>query len=278
MYINEKNITKLKAMKRHSMSRFAGREIRLYRSYDQGLVMKYHGIRETPGYFEFLMMNYKYGEPQYFIKYPYTNFFVELGSGGASMQGVHEHISCKDPISDIIDPYYYEKKLRKSELEIFRLGERIMMKIGISRHDFLDQVFDSDVLSQEYVQIPDLREVSYAFYSPEFDKYLIVDHSEFNFQYDTMRLFYGDQINGLSILPIENFVRYRDGGTTLFEFEFEGGRYKFFSPSRLGKAEKSKPTLNETELVEFNEADINRFLEQMNILHLQKAEPNGTDH
>ena len=170
MHINEKNLTKLKAMKRHSMSKFADREVRIYRSFDQELVMKYHGNRENPGYYEIAMMNYKYGEPQYFIKYPYTNFFVELGSGGASMNGVHEHITCKNPIADIIEPYYYEKKLQLKKVEIYRFGERIMAQIASFRHDFLDEVTDVDITTQEYVQIPDFREISYAYYSPRYSK------------------------------------------------------------------------------------------------------------
>jgi hypothetical protein len=272
MYINEKNLTKLSAMKRHSMSQFAGREIRLYRSYDKNLVKTYHGNREIPGCYELIMMDYKYGEPRYLIKYPYTNFFVELSGGGGSMNGVHEHIYCSNPIKDIIDPYYYESLLQNQKLEIYRFGERVMLTVDSFRHDFLDQVYGEDILSQEFIKIPDLREISYAYYSPRYGKYLIVDQSEFNFQYETMRLFYGDMKSGLSILPIENFARYRDGGTTHFEFEYEGEKYKFHSPSRLGSDEKKYVTINDSVMSELDENEKDKFLRDLNILHLIKKE------
>lgn len=272
MHINDKNLTKLKAMKRHSMSQFNDREISLYRSYNMDLVKTYHGNRQDPGFYEILMMNLKWGEPQYLIKFPYTDFFVELSDSGSSINGVHEHITCSNPIGDIIDPYFYKEKLDPKKIEIYRFGERIMVKTNFSRHDFLDQIGDINIIDQEYVKIPDLREISYAFYSPRYQKYLIVDHSEFNFQYDSMRLFFGDLTTGLKITKIENFVRYRDGGTTLFEFDYEGERYKFHSPTKLRSTEKIHTTLNDSVIVELDENEKEKFIRDLNILHINKNE------
>jgi hypothetical protein len=272
MHINDKNLTKLKAMKRHSMSQFNDRVILLYRSFDQDLVKTYHGDRKYPGFYEILMMDYAWGEPQYLIKFPYTDFFVELSGSGSSINGVHEHISCSNPIGDIIDPYFYQEKLQPEKIEIYRFGERIMIKTNSFRHDFLDQIEDANISDQEYVKIPELREISYAFYSPQYQKYLIVDHSEFNFQYNTMRLFFGDLTTGMKTPKIENFVRYRDGGTTLFEFDYEGERYKFHSPTKLGSVEKKHTTLNDSVIFELVEIEKERFLRDLNIPHINKKE------
>ena len=277
MYVNEKNLAKLKEFKKHSMSQFADREIKLFRSFDSQLVQKYHGNRENPGWYELIMMNYKYGEPQYLIKYPYTNFFVEIVGGGASINGVHEHITCSHPIKDFIDPYYYEDKLSHEKLEIFRFGERVMMMVDSFRHDFLDEVLNEDVLDQEYIKIPEFREIAYAFHSTELAKYLIVDQSKYNFQYETMRLFFGDVKDGFHILKIEDFARYRDGGTTIFKFSHEGKEYEFFNPSPL-KQDNSPTTLNDMKLVEIPESTKIQFIKDMNILYLNKNKPHGTDN
>ena len=277
MYVNESNLTKLKEFEKHSMSRFADREIKLFRSFDSQLVQKYHGDRENPGCYELIMMNYKYAEPQYFIKYPYTNFFVELASGGASMNGVHEHITCSNPIKDFIDPYYYEDKLSHEKVEIFRFGERVMLMVDTFRHDFLDEVLNEDVLNQEYIKIPEFREIAYAFYCSTLDKYLIVDQSKYNFQYEDMRLFFGDTITGLHTPKIENFTRYRDGGTTTFTFECEGKHYEFFHPSPF-KQDNLPSKLNEYGLTELTDADKTKFIKDMNILYLNKNQPYGTDN
>jgi hypothetical protein len=277
MYVNEKNLAKLKEFKKHSMSQFADREIKLFRSFDSQLVQKYHGNRENPGWYELIMMNYKYGEPQYLIKYPYTNFFVELASSGASMNGVHEHINCSNPIKDYIDPYYYEDKLSQEKVEIFRFGERVMLMVDTFRHDFLDEVVGEDILNQEYIKIPEFREIAYAFHSSDLGKYLIVDQSKYNFQYETMRLFFGDIKAGFNILEIKNFVRYRDGGTTSFTFIYEGKDYVFFNPSPL-KQDNSPTTLNESKLVEIPDYVKIQFIKDMNILYLNKTKPNGTDN
>ena len=93
-----------------------------------------------------------------------------------------------------------------------------------------------------------------------------------------MRLFFGDEKVGMSILEIKDFARYRDGGTTLFNFEYEGETYNFFSPSSLGSNANKHTTLNDSVIVEMDEAEKQKFMNDLNILHLQKTEPNGTDY
>jgi hypothetical protein len=277
MYITENNITKLSSMNRHSMERFRGRGIKLFRSYDSDLTQKYHGRREGEEcFFELITMNYKFGEPQYLIRYPYTDFFVELAGGGGSMRGEHEHIHLTNPIKDIIDPYYYEGKLDEETLEFYRFGSRTMLTVNKFRHEFLDRIYDVDeyVLSKEYVQIPDIRDIAYSFFSPKYQKYLIVDQSRYNFQYDTMRLFFGDVKGGMSECKMKNFVRYRDGGTTLFDFEHNGIEYKFHNPTRLGGNHKPT-TLNESPIENLSEIEVNMLTRNLNILVKEMNESNS---
>jgi hypothetical protein len=250
------------------MKRFEGRNFELFRSYDPNLTSQYHGSKGESAYYELIIMEYKFTEPQYFIKYPYTDFFVELAGGGGSMRGVHKRITLTHPIKDIIDPYHYEGKLDNQKLELYQFGDRVMLEVKTFSHDFLDRVTD-DIFSQEYVPIPDIRTIAYAIFCPTEKKYLILDQSAYNFQYETMRLFFGDIKNGMKICKINNFVRYRDGGTTLFEFDYEGKEYKFLSPSSLGKEVKPSIKLNELQVIELPNTEIDRFIRDLDILVLR---------
>jgi hypothetical protein len=274
MYINEKNLLALNNFDRQPMKKFQGREFALYRSHDPALTATYHGSKGSSCFYEYLAMKYEYGQPQYFIKYPYANVFVELAGGGGAMRGVHERIHLSNPIADLIDPYYYEGELQEETLNLYRFGDRVMLEVKKFSHDFLDRVYheESQVLSQEYVTIPDIREISYAYYSSRYGKYLIVDQSKYNFQYESMRLFFGNAKVGMQECKITDFARYRDGGTTLFNFEYDGKIYKFNNPTRLSA--DPKPTILDDTLLEEMALDEKlRFARDLGILLMNKKDP-----
>lgn len=63
--------------------------------------------------------------------------------------------------------------------------------------------------------------------------YFVVDYPAYNFQYTNhrFRVIIGDNVEEL---PIKDFVRYRDGGTTIITVVRKGKEYKFFSPVSFG--------------------------------------------
>ena len=273
MYLSNDTLEALRGMEKTPMSIFKGREIKHFKSYDPHLTQQYHGHRDKnePAVYELVMMNWVHGSPQYLIKYPYTDFFVELPGAGASVRGVHQRIVCKNPIGDWVSPYYYQGELDPKEVEILRFGSRVLLTVNKFDHDFLDEVQDTNVTELEYVKIPDFRTISYAFYSTKYGKYLIVDQSEFNFSYEGMRAHWGSSPEKMKEVKIENFARYRDGGTTLFSFTDDGETYEFFSPSPFDSS-KQYTTLNETVLVKLDENHKKSYMKSLNLLTLKKSE------
>ena len=273
MNVSKKFIDNLNSMEKSPMSRFKDRDIKLFRSHNPQLTAEYHGEMESPGFFEVIMMNWDIGYPQYLIKYPYSDVFVELTSGSSSRNGVHEQINLSNPINDFIDPTYRENVLFPQKIQIYRFGERLMLNID-SRFDFLDQVnfkFD-EIRNQEYVNIPDFREIAYAYYSDDIKKYLIVDQSVYKFDYSNMRLFFGESLDKLQIVKMEKFSRFRDGGTTQFSFTYENEKYNFLSPTPF----KSEPTkLNDLILSPLTELDKEMVSKELKLLQINKNKPDA---
>jgi hypothetical protein len=143
-----------------------------------------------------------------------------------------------------------------------------------SRFDFLDQVnfkFD-EIRNQEYVNIPDFREIAYAYYSDDIKKYLIVDQSVYKFDYSNMRLFFGESLDKLQIVKMEKFSRFRDGGTTQFSFTYENEKYNFLSPTPF----KSEPTkLNDLILSPLTELDKEMVSKELKLLQINKNKPDA---
>lgn len=285
MQINYTHIAKIDKLPSESMKSFTGRGIEVYRSTNYAKTTEYFGNNEQdPCYYELIVFEYEYNQPEYFLRFPYFEKFIELTSGSKSARGTMENISIGNPINDVINPYHYEGKLEPSELTIFRNETNAMIRLGkYSDFDFLQRVAHipirsvqyrtdrpygqeiiEEALSREYVKIPDFRRITYA-YETTNNHYLIVDQSAFRFTYEGMRCWYGSLGAGMKLVDIKMFKRYRDGGSTVFEFDYDGNHYNFSQPTTLGNTDKV-PMLNGIEIVEMSATKKSFFVENLNIM------------
>lgn len=234
MKLTHKDIERVGSLPRGRMDEFKGRGIEVYRSTVYSRTSTYFGDQEkNTCYHEFVVFEYEYNRPEYFIRFPYYEFFIELASSGKSAHGTMEHFHALNPIGDFINPYHYTGKLQNQHIEVFRHDTDAMIRIGdFGDFDFLqrmgfqpvkysyrnERAYGEDVMldvfSREYVKIPDFRDISYSAVAED-GNYFIADHSSYNFTYEGMRCWFGP-LSNLKPATIENFVRYRDGGTTLF--------------------------------------------------------------
>lgn len=100
----------------------------------------------------------------------------------------------------------------------------------------------ANVFSSKYVPLPDKRRIEYAYYTED-GTMIIVDSSAFNYQYETLRCHFGNLTAGMKHCVMSDFVRYRDGGTTMFDIETESGVRKFCSPTSFDQ--DKFPTLDD---------------------------------
>jgi hypothetical protein len=282
MRLTHRDIEKVGSLPRGRMDEFKGRGIEVYRSTVYDRTTTYFGDREkNPCYHELVVFEYEFGKPEYFIRLPYYEFFIELSSSGKSAHGTMEHFDALNPIGDFINPYHYEGELQNQFIEVFRHDTDAMIKIGkYGDFDFLqrmgfqpvkyshrnERAYGEDVIwdvfSREYVKIPDFRNIAYSAVTGD-GNYLIVDQSAYNFSYEGMRCWFGP-LSDIKPASMENFARYRDGGTTLFDFIVDGVKHSFFWPSRLGE-NKGYQTINEKPIKELDETTLNLLLKKIGI-------------
>lgn len=273
------------------MSDFKDIGVKIYRS-NVKQTTKYfagwhYGKEETEEcFFELVMFDYRYARPQMFLRCPYTDFYVELTTGGMSGRGGMIKQGLNNPIGDIIDGFYYEGKLVPEKFTLYGCDDNIMVDFDYD-HVFFELVAElvgsihgrsmdnitkgdnviAEMLTKQYVKIPELRKVVYSYHNDN-DDTLIVDQAAHNFTYEGMRCWYRKGKNKIQLVKIEDFQRYRDGGTTTFTFkDNEGIKHEVFIPSSFKKDVCA--TLDETKLKELSEAYVNYLVEHLGI----KLEP-----
>ena len=273
------------------MSDFNNRGFKIYRSNVEQTTKYFagwhYGKEETEEcFFELVMFDYRYANPQMFMKFPYTDFYVELTTGGHSGRGGMVKHSLYNPIGDVIDGFYYEGKLVPEKFTLFCCDESIMIDFDFD-HAFFNCVAElvfpirgrsldvitkgetpiKEMLSKQYVKIPDLRKVVYSYHTDN-DDTLIVDQSAHNFTYESMRCWYRKGTSRFQLVQIEDFQRYRDGGTTTFTFkDNEGINHDVFFPSPFKK--DICAILDENKLKELPNEYVNELVRHLGI----KLEP-----
>jgi len=232
---------------------FDGFEVSLYRSYLFELL-----------FFEF---NQKI-KHRIFLKYPDTDYFVELyGNGGWSF-GKKECLRVGNvwDDNDQISVKLFESNLFL-DLNDFHFGFDFMTLVGkyseknngyVSNLEEINQVF-----SGKYLKIPDsIRKISYLMKLN--DKYFVFDYPSYNFNYSNhrFRIVCGDNIEEYKII---NFQRYRDGGTTYINvIDKNGDKHVFYSPSKFSNLRKES-TWDGLALENVNDEEKNKILSLLNL-------------
>ena len=284
MRINYNNLSSLNELDKVSMSSLGDRGVKIYRSNPE-ITRKYFGNRDYDTcIFELVVFNYAYGQPEVFLQLPYAEFYIELVKNGESSRGMMSRASLGNPIGDLINGFYYEGKLSPEKFTLYQTDETTMIDLGVSDFIFLNKVAErinplhgrsldsiegnesviNEMFSKNYVKIPNLRRIAYSCSAANGDE-IIVDQSAYNFTYEDMRAWYrkGYQ-REFTEVKIENFVRYRDGGTTMFNFEHHG-KHEFFYPSRLGENSR-RATLDGNVLQEVSIFDTNLLCDKLGIM------------
>jgi len=285
MRYNQEFNQKLAEAPKTSMAIHKGREVDIYRSTTPIL------YREGEKHFiEIVVFGYDLvgsgDRSECFMKVPGSELYIELYSGGCSSGSGKTHRSIRNMVEEWLEPFLFDELLVKRNLEFFTTGEDALLKDSID-HWFMKKIAHindpertyrdspedfgirhiNSMLNSLYVPLPDRRIIAYA-YETYNRNIIIVDQSASKFTYKGMRCWYGPR-NNMKEVKIERFARYRDGGTTHFEFELDGETHKFFHPTRLGSGNGKVPTFDETEMYEIEEDEKRRNIARELGINLQ---------
>ncbi len=240
------------------LSKFKKRNVELFRSSDQNETaiyftnVEYNDRKAAKAFFEILRFGSDGGDHQLYVRFPNTDYFVEMVNGGfGSGRGDMQTARGKNVWEDT----------HKSPFTIYSHNNNLILLIGridwTPEFNFMTRVAKYDkgnpfnnpypnetfvnfkeiekALSMKYLKIPEsVRKIEYCYKTKDkTPKYFLVDYPAYNFKYDNFRFFViEDEI--ATQFDIKNVTRYRDGGTTIIDvIDKIGVEHKFFSPTTL---------------------------------------------
>lgn len=260
-----------------NLSEFKKRNVELFRSSDLNNTAIYFtevkdkDRKKASAFFELLRFGLEGGDHQLYVRFPNKDYFIEMiGGGMGSGRGSMIESEGKNVWEDA---YCMPFKIYSHDNNLV-----LIMKGGISEFNFMTKVACYDkgnpfnhpypnetfvnsseiekALSIKYLKIPeDIRKVEYCYKTKDvIPKYYLIDYPAYNFKYENHRLFVIEN-DTVKQFEIKNFLRFRDGGTTIVNLLDENGiEHKFFSPQKMFPTEKElSTTFDDVELIEATE-------------------------
>ncbi len=271
------------------LSQFAKRDVELYRSSDQNETAIYFTEGElaqrkaAKAFFEILRFELDGGDHQLYVRFPNTDYFIEMVDGGIGYsRGNMRQFSGKN----------IWKAQNEAPLTIYSHDKNLILLMGRTdwnpEFNFMEKVASYDKgnpynkpypnetfvnfeeieksLSLKYLKIPEsIRKIEYCYKTKDSTpKYFVVDYPAYNFNYNNHRFFVIEN-EAIEEFKIKNFVRAKDGGTTIITVMDESGtEHKFFSPTSL--PEKSLcEKWDETELVAVSKEEKQKLVELLKL-------------
>ena len=286
-YLNQKRL-QAQGLTRElkDLSEFKGRDVELFRSSDLNNTaiyftdVEYNEQDKAEAYFELLRFGISGGDHQIYLRFPNEEHFKEMigggfGSGRGDMKSANgKNVFCENGEQDFI---------------ILSHGENLLIKFDDLEMNFMKKVASYDkgnkfckpypnetfvnfeeiekAISMKYIKLPeDVRKIQYCFKTKDSSKFFLVDFPAYNFQYTKHNFFFF--LNGESKrLAIDNFVRYRDGGTTkICVIDDNGEKHNFFSPQTMFPSDEQKyPLFDDIELIEASDSEKEEMAKLLNL-------------
>lgn len=257
-----------------NLSEFEKRDVELFRSSDlKNTAIYFTDVRDedrnaASAFFEILRFGLEGGDHQVYIRFPNNDYFTEIigggmGSGRGSMIESEGENVWEDAYCMPFKIYSHDSNLV------------LIMKGGISEFNFMTKVASYDkgnpfnhpypnetfvnfyeidkALSMKYLKLPEsVRKIEYCYKTKDLEPtYYLIDYPAYNFKYENHRFFVIEN-NSEKQIEIKNFIRFRDGGTTIVNLLDENGiEHKFFSPQTMFPTDKElHSTFDDIELIE----------------------------
>jgi hypothetical protein len=267
--------------------KFNNRPVKFYRSTDPYNTSVYFTENknkrdmDSKAWIDLLWFDYDGGDHQIYIKFPETDYFVEIMGGGMGSGRGNMTISSGKNV--------WEERDYKQKISILRHADNLLLSMGesIPEFNFMKKIAEYDkgnkfsqsypnekfdnydeiqkiIFNSRYLKIPeDIRSISYCFKTKDKSKYFLVDCPAYNFKYDNHRFFVIE-----NKIPkqytIKGFDRYRDGGTTFITVTDENGKdHVFFSPTFAAKDLCEK--WDDTELIKVTKNEEAKLVKLLNI-------------
>lgn len=204
--------------------------------------------------FQLIRFDYDVDKHQVYVKYPDSDHFIELfgagmGSGRGNMmkssgrnvwgRKYHKKIQVlsQDPQLLYIDDEFNSNFNFMTLIARKGKPENSFLYRDRTGGAFFNESEFEKLSNEKYLKIPeDVRTIEYLYKTTG-----LVNNLTFCIHYPTYNFGYNNQVfnvidkDSVKEYKVINFIRYKDGGTTIITVEDDKGeKHKFFSPTRLG--------------------------------------------
>ena len=183
-------------------------------------------------YFEVLMFGKMLSLSPIFIKAPWNDYFYRVTSGGGSQCGIKTKIRGTSPWEDYVKEYSLFIQDNSALIEYTTKFDFLNLVAEKSENNKSNLSLIDEILNLNYLDFPNYMQINYAC-KDESGKIFIAYVPKYNYEYNNYKFFCITD-NKPQEYKITQFIRYRDGGTTIITVEDnKGEKHEFFSPSRL---------------------------------------------
>jgi len=239
-----------------SLDEFKDRDVTLYRSNDpRNTSVYFTNDSEGSAQFEVLRFEYKFEQPELFIRFIGDIHFIEMCGGGSNSARGNMRKGSVTNVWEIWDDRRFREKISIFEhdsnmlLQFGEFGDFNFLSIVARQHvedsyHFRDSPHGLNintnlldvVLKSEYLALPeDVRSVVYMYKTNTLQPtFFVVDCQKYKFSYNTHMFRKIDPSGKITKMQIKNFARMRDGGTTEITLDDNGEEHVFYSPTTLG--------------------------------------------
>jgi len=272
------------------------RDVELFRSSDMENTATYFTDidndkeQKVNPFFELLRFGLEGGDHQVYVRFPNSEYFVEMLDGG--MGSSHGNMMTANG-KNVWGRFEKEFTIHSHDTNLILVLDDIkfnfMKKVAsYDKGNPFDRPYPNETfvnyeeiekaLSLKFLKLPEnIRNIQYMFKTLGTElKYIVVDCPAYNFKYDNHRFRVIENGTEVKEHLIKSFQRYRDGGTTIIKIIDENGvEHTLFSPQKMFPTEKKLvPKYDDVELVEIEKGfEYDRVVELLKI-ELEPVEAN----
>jgi len=237
------------------LSKLNNEKVKLYRSSDlENTAIYWSDKNSGSAFLELLLYPYDWGKHEVYLRYPGELAFVEMSGGGMSSA----HGNMKHGKGENIWLDY------GGEFETYYQDSNLLYKQGLMDFNFMTEVtLEPEMeaaLARNYLQLPaDIQTINYMYKTEGINPIFIVVHlCTYHFGPDSEKLCMIEN-NKATYYPVDEYIQYRDGGTTIIKFKnSQGEESELFFPTPFKK--DGITTLNKETIVEVGDSEKERII------------------
>lgn len=225
---------------------------------------------------EVIAFKYTYGMSDCFIRQGGKGPFLAIKGGLGYASSSKNNDGTRSVTERYTGEHILNEKEYVDEFKLYRVEDKATLIIGSWTFD-LDMVkTDFDIMEEEFRELPVIDQIQYLHYANHMKCYILVTGRKYNYAYETSKVYFlYTETNEIFQEEVKEFVRYRDGGTTIISLK-SGEQLYYPTPFKQDEV----ATFDNVPIEKINKEEIHsqklmNFLDKLNIEYTKLPQYEG---